>query len=158
MSTKITLAHGKDFHFYKECMDEDHLYLQLETTHYEAGYGRVMVEIPVHVWEVIRRRARAEFDLADKSDEDLRQMIENEVGERIQRYQEAVAKGVGGPSLAILHHNYPYGPADAPRELQIENGLEHYVRRRQHQQQIRACIVELERAQSSATLSEDERI
>ena len=43
MSTKATLAYGKNFHFYHEVMDDDHVYLELDTTQFEAGYGRVMV-------------------------------------------------------------------------------------------------------------------
>lgn len=158
MSTRFTLAYGKDFHFYRELMDDDHLYLQLETTHYEAGYGRLLVEIPVHIWEVIRRRGRADLDLADKSDDDLRQMVGSAVDERRRRYEEAVGKGENGPFLAVLHFSFPYGLADGPRNQQIQRGVEHYVRRRNHQRQIRACIAELEQAQSGATLPENERI
>ena len=46
MSTKSTIAHGPGFHFYHEVLDEDHVYLELETTSFEAGYGRVMLPIP----------------------------------------------------------------------------------------------------------------
>jgi hypothetical protein len=157
MSTKFVVAYGQDFEFYKELWDEDKLYLRLDTTHYEAGYGRVLVEIPIHIWEVIRRRGHAKFDLADKSDDDLRRMIESKVDERIRRYQDAVAKGEGGPFLAVLNFSATYGPADAPREQQIERGLEHYGERRKRQQQIRACIAELEQMQSGVALPEDER-
>ena len=157
MSTKFTVAYGKDFEFYKESWDEKSVYLRLETTHYEAGYGRVLVEIPIHIWEVIRRRGRADFALADKSDGDLRQMIESTVDERIQQYQDAAARGEAGPYLAIRHFSLPYGPADAPPEEQIKRGLEYYWQRRDHQQQIRACVVELEQAQSGVALPEDER-
>ena len=55
MSTKSTIAHGRNFHFYHEALDEDYVYLELEGTKFEASYNRVMVPIPVHVWEVIRR-------------------------------------------------------------------------------------------------------
>ena len=41
MSTKSTIAWGEDFHLYREVFDEDHVYLRLDTTHFEAGYGRV---------------------------------------------------------------------------------------------------------------------
>ena len=158
MSTRVTLAYGRDFQFYRELFDDEHLCLELETTHYEASYGRILVEIPVHIWEVIRRRGRAEFDLANKSDDELRQMVESKVDERIRLYHDAVVKGESGPFLAVRHFSLPYGPADTPRDRQIEMGFEHYVRRRNHQQQIRACIVELEQTQSKAALSEDEQI
>lgn len=158
MSTKVTLAYGTDFQLYREALDDEHLYLQMETTHYEAGYGRILVEIPVHVWEVIRRRGGAEFDLVDKSDDELRQMVESKVEERVRLYHDAVAKGESGPFLAVRHFSLFYGPADSPRDQQIEMAFEHYVRRRNRQQQIRACIRELEQTQSKAALPEDERM
>ena len=55
MSTKSTIAHGRNFHFYHEALDEDYVYLELEGTKFEASYDRVMMPIPIHVWEVIRR-------------------------------------------------------------------------------------------------------
>ena len=49
MSTKITIAHGRNFHLYQEALDEDHVHLELEGIKFEASYNRVMVPIPVHV-------------------------------------------------------------------------------------------------------------
>ena len=66
MSTKSTIASSDNFHFYHEVFDDDHVYLRLDTTHFEAGYGSVMVRIPIHIWETIRHLAGVEFDLVDK--------------------------------------------------------------------------------------------
>ena len=49
MSTKSTIAHGRNFHLYHEALDEDYVYLELEGTKFEASYNRVMIPIPVHV-------------------------------------------------------------------------------------------------------------
>ena len=54
MSTKSTFARGDTFHFYNEVFDDDHVYLEVRGTQFEAGYGRVMIPIPIHVWETIR--------------------------------------------------------------------------------------------------------
>jgi len=40
-----------------------------------------------------------------------------------------------------------FGQADAPREEQIQQGVAHYQRLREHQQQVKAAIAELQQAQ-----------
>jgi len=42
MSLKATLAYGKNFHFYHEALDNNHVYLELEDVSYDVGYRRVM--------------------------------------------------------------------------------------------------------------------
>ena len=64
MSTKSTLASSDNFHFYHEAFDDDHVCLRLDTTHFEAGHGGVMVRIQrlAKYQESLRRTAvRAEF-------------------------------------------------------------------------------------------------
>ena len=36
MSTKSTIAYGRNFHLYREALDEDYIYLELEGTKFEA--------------------------------------------------------------------------------------------------------------------------
>jgi hypothetical protein len=76
MSTKSTIAHGRGFHFYHEALDEEGVYLEMEDVEFEAGCRRVMVRIPVDIWEVIRHTAPARLDLVDTPDEELRQTVE----------------------------------------------------------------------------------
>jgi len=79
MSTKITIAHGRNFHLYHEALDEDYVYLELEGTKFEASYNRVMVPIPVHVWEVIRRYPGIDLKYADRTDAEIRRYVEQEL-------------------------------------------------------------------------------
>ena len=143
MSTKETLAHGSNFHFYREVLDDNYVYLEVEGTQFEASYGRVMVPIPMHVWEVIRRHAGADLQLADKTDAELRQYVEQILEERLQRYQAADDRTKG---LAALAGSLAFGRADQPREEQLAAGLEYYIRLQEHQRQIQLAIAELERA------------
>ena len=78
MSTKSTIAHGPGFHFYHEVLDEDHVYLELETTSFEAGYGRVMLPIPPspttasrEILASIRRLQENRADLRRRGDKSL---------------------------------------------------------------------------------------
>lgn len=79
MSTKSTIAHGDNFHFYHEAADDDHVYLELEGVEFEAGHERVMVSIPIHIWETIRPLAGARLELVNHADEDLLAMVEADV-------------------------------------------------------------------------------
>ncbi len=135
MSTKSTIAHGRDFHFYHEALDEDNVYLELENVEFEASYRRVMVKIPIDIWEVIRHTGAARLDLVDSSDEELRQMVERQVGERVAEYERA--KGDSRrKTLVSLCGALVFGGADEPREEQIRRGLNYYVRDRERQRQI----------------------
>ncbi len=62
MSTKYSLARGPQFHLYCEVFDEDNVYLELDGTQFEAGYNRVLLPIPAHIWEVIRRYPSMNLD------------------------------------------------------------------------------------------------
>jgi len=93
MSTKSTIAYGKNFHFYHEVLDDNFVYLEMEGVEFEAGYNRVMVPIPIHIWEVIRRYPGIDLAWATKSDSEITQYVENEVDERIQDYSKTDEKG-----------------------------------------------------------------
>ena len=151
MSTKATIAHGEIFHFYHEVMDDDHVYLELETTHFEAGYGRVMLPIPIHIWETIRPLGGARLDLVQCTDEALRAMVEAAVDARITRYQEALRTHPDRAGLMSLAGSLVYGVAEDPRVEQITRGMEYYRNERQHQREIQAAIGKLREAQRHAT-------
>jgi hypothetical protein len=146
MSTKATLAHGSHFHLYREVLDEDFIYLELEGVPFTASYNRVTVPIPVHIWEVIRRHEGADLSWADKTDEQLLQHVEQAVDERIERYRSAETEE--SRRLIVLLGAIPYGRADEPRGEQIARGVAYFRHRREHQQQIKQAIEALESVNS----------
>lgn len=127
MSTKSTIAHGRDFHFYHEALDEDNVYLEIENVEFEASYRRVMVRIPVDIWEVIRRTGAACLDLVNSSDEELRQMVERQVDKRLAEYERARGDS-RREALISLCGTLVFGSAHEPREEQIRHGLDYYTR------------------------------
>ncbi|MBE9020584.1 hypothetical protein C7Y66_10845 [Chroococcidiopsis sp. CCALA 051] len=138
MSTKSTIVHGDTFHFYHEVLDEHYVYLSLQGVRYEASYNRVMVPIPIHIWEVIRHRGAPDLSLVNKSDEELLIKVEQDVDKRIKAYEQ-------DPSgLAAFVGSLVYGMADSPRAAQIQTGMEYYKARRKEQQEIKAEIEALE--------------
>lgn len=141
MSTKSTIAHGSDFHFYHEALDEDNVYLELENVEFEASYRRVMVRIPVDIWEVIRHTGAARLDLVNYSDEELRQMVERQVDERLAEYERARGNS-RREALISLCGGLVFGSADEPREEQIRHGLDYYTRDWERQRQIAARMKE----------------
>lgn len=160
MSTKATIAYGDNFHFYHEAWDDDHVYLELEGTEFEASHGRVMVSIPVHIWETIRHLGGARLELVNHTDEDLLAMVEADVGERIARREELLRKNPDRAGFASLSGLFVYGGADDPREEQIKSGMEHYRRERERQRTAQTVIKELREAQhhtAGVLLNLDER-
>jgi hypothetical protein len=142
MSTKATIAYGSNFHFYHEVFDDDRVYLELEGVQFEAQRNRVMVPIPVHIWEVIRTYPGIDLSFADKTDEEVRQYVEREVDERITEYQQAEENA---KPLISLFGGLAYGTADTPREQQIEQGVAYFTELRDHRRQVKAAIEELQR-------------
>lgn len=102
---------------------------------FEVSYRRVMVKIPIDIWEVIRHTGAARLNLVDSSDEELRQMVKRQVGERVAEYERA--KGDSRrETLISLCGALVFGGADEPREEQSRRGLNYYVRDRERQRQI----------------------
>jgi hypothetical protein len=134
MSTKATIVYGKTFHFYNECLDNQHVYLELEGTHYEAGYNRVMVPIPIHIWEVIRHQGGADLSLATKTDSELESLAAERVDKRIEGYAQSKENGL---------RRFLYFGADRPRDEQLAEELERLRARRKEQQEIAAAIEEI---------------
>ena len=143
MSTKATVAYGSNFHLYKEALDENFIYLELEGVSFEANYNRVMVPIPVHIWEVIRQYPGTDLSWSDKTDEEIERYVEQEVNERILRYQQAENDQQRG--LVALFGSLAYGSAENPRPEQIEQGIAYFQQLREHHRQIKQAIEELEK-------------
>jgi hypothetical protein len=140
MSTKATIAYGDEFHFYREVLDDDHVYLEMHGTHFEAGYNRVMIPISIHIWETIRHLGGADLDHVDKTDEELLSMIETDVNERRAQYQAAAREGQPDATILKISGALQYGSADDPRQEQIARGVEYFTAQRQHQREIRTAI------------------
>jgi hypothetical protein len=139
MSTKCTIAysHGPDFdfHFYHEVFDDHGVYLELtgESLQYEAGPGRVMVRIPVEIWEVIRHRAPADLQYAEWTDQQVDAYVEQAVDQQIRDYQEHLEKTGQEKSNFRIAGSLAFGFADEPREQQIEEGRQYYRQLRDEQ-------------------------
>jgi len=109
-------------------------------TEIEASYNRVMVPIPVHIWEVIRRYPGIDLSYANKTDDELRDYVEHEVDERIREYEKASERAKG---IASLSGSLVFGAADEPREQQIAAGIEYFTKAREHQRQVKDAIAKL---------------
>lgn len=142
MSTKTTIAHGPTFHFYHEVVDEDHVYLRLEQVQFEAGSNRVMVPIPVHIWEVIRGYPGVDLSLAEKTDEELLAEVVRAVDKRIADYDAAEGQA---HALVALSGILVFDSVEASRDEQIEAGMRYYREQRERQRQIIAAVDELRR-------------
>ncbi len=132
MSTRSTMAHGDNFHLYKDLMDEgDAVHLRIDNPCGHSDY----ICIPPEIWEVIRTVPAVSFDLADKTDAELKAQVTKDVDERLVKYK--AAKDKQGRSLVSLFGFGLYGGANEPRAQQIKNGLSHYRKERKALREIR---------------------
>jgi hypothetical protein len=134
MSTKATLSHGDHFHFYLEVLDDANVYLELEHAEFEVNQRSVMVRIPMDVWMSMHSVGVPKFDLADKTDKELLEMVTGDVVERRAEYRNAKDKR----ARAWLNFigSLTYGLASDPKAKQIETGLAYYRAKRAEQQGI----------------------
>jgi hypothetical protein len=149
MSTKCSIAYYKEdkptgFHFYHECMDRENVYLELvgDGVEYEARAGRVMVRIPIEVWEVIRKRAPADVSAADWTDEEIDAKASAEADGGVREYERHVAEG----NELALRWTAICG-LDKSREEQMVSLREHRLQQREEHRARRDRIRELEAKQ-----------
>lgn len=94
MSTKSTISHGEDFHFYSDCFDDDHVYLEITQREYAPKKywgddpGTKTLKIPIAVWEVIREAFIPDFRLAYMTDDDLLALVQRRMRLHLQETQE----------------------------------------------------------------------
>jgi hypothetical protein len=136
MAVKATLAYGKNFHFYQEALDNNFVYLELEDAPYDIGYRRIMIAIPIDVWETIRGLGAAHLDLVNTSDEDLIALVNHQVDERIAQYEQSRGSNSEKDALLRFSNSAIFGAADEAREQQIMKGIDYYKTERERQRQI----------------------
>lgn len=152
MSTKCSLAYGDTFHLYQECLDEDNVYLELESVEFEATHERVMVAVPIAIWETIREYTIVDLSYADKSDEEIEAMVFEAVDERIEKYSNCDDERQR--NFAAVIGAIPYGLASTPRNEQIEQGIQYYRQQRERQLIIKEQIIALKKLNSNEQSNE----
>jgi len=136
MSTKCSIAYGENFHLYNECFDDDGVYLELRgKPQFEASADSVMMRIPANIWEAIRTFPGVSLEWADKSDAEIRAIVEKDVDERIAEWRKAKSKRQ--KAWVSFAGGMVYGAADTSRDTQIRRGLKEMLRRRDLQRRIK---------------------
>lgn len=137
MSTKHTIAHGEDFHLYRDAFEDGHVFLRIDNGLFEASPDGVTVRLPLHVWEYLRTFPGAELAAAQLSDEQIEQEAIAAVEARLARVS---ASPPGQRGLIELGGAFSMGPADLPREEQIRHMAEQLKREREKQRAVLARI------------------
>lgn len=148
MSTKSSLAYGDKFHLYAECFDDNNIHLELEGE-FEAVSGRVIVSIPLEIWEVIRHHTNVDLSLVDKSDGDIGYEVVKFVKDRMVKVEAAKAEG-REPGLIAVSGCMVYGSTEDPIETQIQSGFDHMIERRTQQRALRDKIRTLKQSRGAA--------
>jgi hypothetical protein len=145
-TTADTQSPNFNFHFPQEVpFDHDHVYLELTGADldYEARPGRLLVRIPVEVWEVMRHQAPADLRFADWTDEQIDAYVEQEVDERIREYHQHLEGAGRSDRMLMPSVCLGFGSAADPREQQLEAGREYFRELRDQQTQRKRRIEQL---------------
>lgn len=142
MPPKVTIAYGRNFHFYREAHEHNYVYLELEDAPYEVGYLRLMLAIPVDIWETIRSLSATQLDLVNSSDADLIRAVTSRVDERITEYEGVRSSSREKAETLRLKESLIFGVADDPREEQVARGLQSYKVERERQRAIVARMAQ----------------
>jgi hypothetical protein len=139
MSTKSTLAHGDNFHFYKDyCDNDDSVNLQI-TSNCSCKHSH-HINIPPEIWECIRQVPAINFEFIDKTDDDILKLVEEEVDERLKDYNAATTERE--KAFCALFASAIYGDPDDPRDTQIQEGVSYYTNKRNKELQIKEKMKE----------------
>jgi hypothetical protein len=136
MTVKATLAYGKSFHFYHEALDNNYVYLELEDVPCEVWYRRVMVAIPIDIWEVIRGLGAAKLELINASEEDIFNIVGEAVDKRIAEYERIRSLNREESERLSFGNSIAFGAADTPREQQMVRGIEYYKTEQERQREV----------------------
>lgn len=142
MAVRTTLAYGRNFHFYLQAHENNYVYLELEDVPYEVGYRRVMIALPVDVWETLRGLAATQLDLVNASDAELIEMVTLKVDERVREYARARSSGPEKADTVRFKNSIMFGAADSPHEEQVERGIQYYKLERERQRAIVARMAQ----------------
>jgi hypothetical protein len=107
-----------------------------------VGYRRVMVALPVDVWETLRGLAATQFDLVNASDAELVELVTLKVEERVSEYQEVRSSDAEKAETIRFKNSIMFGLADEPPEEQIERGIQYYQLERERQRAIVARMAQ----------------
>lgn len=151
MSTKQLLLWHDHFEVYRDGLDEGGVWLALRGADFEATPSEMRVRIPIAVWELLRRAPAVDFDMLHTTDDQIAELAEAIVDERLQAHN---AGDVSGKSrFAVLFGTLVFGSVEDNRDVQIARGIAHYKSQREQQRVTAAQIAEFESEASFAVPS-----
>lgn len=129
MSTKITISHDEDIHFYQEVADESKIYLRVR----KSGVDLKLEIDASHALAIARA-----FDLGRV--EAMSKLTDDEIAEHVKG---CVKARLGKTGLDAIFGMLVYGGADEPEETQVENGLKYYKMMRDN---LKECVARASKA------------
>ena len=135
MSTKSSLAWAEEFHLYTDYREPGKVFLRLDGTAFEATNQSVTVQMPVALWEFLRTQPAADFNLADKPDEELRAMAVKEADEAEAHWRKLT------PAQRKRLPGFLGGDVgNVPRSVRIRRRAKALAEERRQQRELRAEV------------------
>lgn len=151
------IVEGEDYRLYQRDLDRNCIYLESTGLEFEASLGKAVIQIPLDVWNHIRRFCVVQLDLMNKTDFEIKEMVEIEVKTRVVTYKQSLENVVE----KIPDPHPIYGSVSDKIKDQIERGTNYYTGERERQRQLHDSMVEQMKQtdpaneQSAASISEE---
>jgi hypothetical protein len=132
VSTKLTLAHGKNFRIYDEIFEEGAIYLELQHCEFEATHEGITVRLPLDVVLVLQKLEFVKLYWIGKTDQEIRAWVEGAVVQR----QHQFATHASDQNRSLFATSSALGSIDDSREVQVATGIRYYTNLREQQEVI----------------------
>lgn len=113
MSTKCSLFYSDELHLFKECLDDDSVYLKINK-------NNLKMELCLSLDKFLKIINTIDMESLEKqasiTDEEIKEYCKN----RVQRRKDS-------DGIAALSGLLVFGDAKSPEDQQISNGMKHYI-------------------------------
>jgi hypothetical protein len=132
VSTKLTLAHGKNFRIYDEPFEEGVIYLELQHCEFEANHEGINIRIPLDVVLVMQQLEFVKLYWVGKTDQEIREWVEGAIDVRLHEF----ASHASDQTRRLFATSLALGAIEDPREVQVTTGIQFYSDLREKQELI----------------------
>lgn len=136
MSTKINLISGDGYKVYRQCFDDENIYLQLTDVEVMKSDNTHIIVIPNWMWENIKKaNSLTDLSLINLSDEEIMKKTTEEVDSRIKELS-LFGKEDNMAKLINMEKYVVFGDSKSPRDEQIKKGMSFYLKQRDRQKDL----------------------
>lgn len=121
MSTKQTLWYSDEFHLYSEGLDDENIYLEVNSPAFE----KLVLKIPLMAWKEMRKQTiQPAEQYLNMSDDELIEEALRKVDDHRAELAKIQETGPEHAGLSIMFGSFVFGPPESSRDEMIVRFLQ----------------------------------